>query len=262
MRIALLSLDAFGGGNLEEVEKLICLSVQNEAAIVLLPELSYGGYRLDKGHFGNFAYEDALTTYSTLAKRYKIAIGFGAAKLLPGGKYSNRYTVVSDVGDILAEYDKTHIFSFGGEDEFFEAGDSLATFEHRGIVFGVSICYDLRFAEIFSIYSTKCDVVLCPSAWPKKRVNHYRLLLRARAVENNMNIVGINWQGTSPDGIEYSKSSFVATGSGNFKKATFKNKELEIHELNTSRNIGINNVVDKRFSFYAQLLKNTKNNLV
>lgn len=258
MLAALISLDASIGDNMRETEDLLRLSVQNGAVIAFLPELSYGGYRLNERHLADYSYEDALATYSLLAKRYSIAIGFGVSKRLSYGKYTNRYIIVSSSGSILAEYDKTHIFSFGGEKELFEPGDSLSTFELDGILFGVSICYDLRFAEIFSIYSKSCDVVLCPSAWPKKRISHYKLLLKARAVENALEVVGINWQGVSPDGIEYTKSSFVSTSGGHFKKAVFRSSRLDIFELAKRKNITVNSVPDKRFAMYEQLLKISK----
>ncbi len=256
MKIALLSLDASVGGICESnLRELLGLAVKKSAVVALLPELSYGGYCLDKSHFANFEYECAVCFYSSLANEHGIAIGFGAAAKLADNTYVNRYAIVSSKGDMLACYDKTHLFSFGGECEVFTAGDRLQTFELSGLKFGISICYDLRFPEIFSVYSQLCDAVICPSAWPAKRMSHFNTLLRARSIENAFSVIGINWQGDSLDGVKYKKSSSVAM-SGKIKKPIFSGSELDIYEIKSknSAKCGINIVADKRFDLYAGLM--------
>lgn len=253
MKIALLSIDFSLTFNerVARLEELIKLCIINETKLLLLAELSYCGYSIDANTIAKHAFDDGVHYFCGLAKKYKINIGFGIAKP-HNGKYKNSYLIASKSGKIIASYDKIHLFSYNKEESVFDSGDKLASFELDGIRFGLSICYDLRFPEIFSIYSKTCDAIICPSAWPKKRVVDFELLLQARALENKLAMIGINWQGG-----EYQKLSIVAKSDGHIDKPIFTNKELDIFEINKQKvfNKEPNSVADKRFDLYAKLYK-------
>ncbi|WFN34607.1 carbon-nitrogen hydrolase family protein [Methanogenium sp. S4BF] len=105
----------------------------------------------------------------------------------------NVAAVFAPDGTRIAEYAKIHLFSPGGEDESFLPGDELATFTLGGVMFGIAICYDLRFADLFSAYARAgCDAVVVPAAWPCARLKHWDLFLHARALENQMYVAGVN----------------------------------------------------------------------
>jgi len=257
VKIALLSLDASLAfeQRLEEIEKLVAKSAKKSARLALLPELSYSGYTNDSSILTSNNFDSALKFFSSLAMRHGIYIGFGAP-VQDGRKFKNSYTVVSDSGDIVCEYQKMHTFSFAGEDVIFERGDSIDSFSIDGISIGVSICYDLRFAEIFSLYADRCDAVVCPSAWPKNRIKDFRLLIKARALENRLSMIGINWRG----GGLYLKSSCVSNEAGVIQKPLISGSKLDIYEL-TKKNIAKNepnSVLDKRFDLYAKLMMEHK----
>lgn len=255
MNVATLSLDA----SLSFEQRLIffesaaALAVSHNANILLLPELSYSGYEMNEAALERYPYAEAVDFFCKLSSRYGLAIGFGAP-VRAGSSFLNRYAVV-DGELMLAEYDKIHIFSFGGENLFFSHGNSLKTFEMCGINFGLAICYDLRFPEIFSLYGDSCGAVILPSAWPKKRVDDFTLLLRSRALENNIQMIGVNWQGVSNQNIEYSKSSFAANARGEPEDAVFASNELDIFKISLRRfDSNTPNVLsDKKYGLYAKL---------
>ncbi|MDE4908894.1 carbon-nitrogen hydrolase family protein [Methanogenium marinum] len=105
----------------------------------------------------------------------------------------NVAAVFAPDGALIAEYAKIHLFSPGGEDKSFLSGERLSIFTLGGIRFGIAICYDLRFADLFGAYARRgCDAVIVPAAWPCARLKHWNLFLHARALENQMYVVGIN----------------------------------------------------------------------
>jgi len=233
----------------KKIEELIKLSVAHDTKLLLLPELSYCGYSTDIDKIAKYSFDEGVRLFCALAKKYEINIGFGVAKP-HNGRYKNSYLIASKSGEVIALYDKIHIFSFGGEERIFDGGDKLASFEIDGVRFGLCICYDLRFPEIFSIYSKTCDAVLCPSAWAKKRAADFRLLLRARALENRLSMVGVNWRGE-----EYEKLSLVAKNDGSIEEPLFTSEELDIFEINKKEVLDRepNSVMDKRFGLYVGL---------
>jgi omega-amidase len=258
VKIALLSIDASYcfEDRLKRIEELLPLAAAKGARLALLPELCYGGYTIREEEFAGHTYEDSIKFFSAMALKNKIAIGYGVAKKTTA-KYKNSYLIMSQDGELLVDYDKMHVFSFANEHSVFEGGNQLVSFTLDEISFGLSICYDIRFPEIFSLYSSECDAILCPAAWPKKRVSNFKLLLKCRALENMISIIGINWQGISKDGMEYIKSSNVATAKGSFKKPIFSQNEIDIYEVEKREKHKKlpDTVNDKRFSLYADLYR-------
>ncbi len=105
----------------------------------------------------------------------------------------NVAAVFAPDGTCIAEYAKIHLFSPGGEDASFMPGEKLSIFTLGGVRFGIAICYDLRFADLFGAYARAgSDAVIVPAAWPCIRLKHWHLFLHARALENQMYVAGIN----------------------------------------------------------------------
>ena len=96
-------------------------------------------------------------------------------------------------------YAKIHPFSYAGEHERYAAGDRFLTTEVHGIRVSVFVCYDLRFADEFWALADSTDVYVVPANWPTPRHEHWRVLLRARAVENQAYVVGVNRVGLAKD---------------------------------------------------------------
>jgi predicted amidohydrolase len=109
------------------------------------------------------------------------------------GAVLNTAVVYGPDGDFRLTYRKIHLFPPMGEDDLLQAGDELPTGAVRWATVGLAVCYDLRFPELFRGYACKgVDLVIIPTHWPEERIEHWSLLLRARAVENQCFMVGCN----------------------------------------------------------------------
>lgn len=112
--------------------------------------------------------------------------------------YANTSVFIDDDGNRRAVYRKHHLFGYGSaEQELLIPGQSLGTVEFGGFTVGMTTCYDLRFPELYRrLVDEGVTLVLVPSAWPYPRVEHWRLLPRARAVENLCYVATVNGVGT------------------------------------------------------------------
>jgi predicted amidohydrolase len=114
------------------------------------------------------------------------------------GRYRNNALVVSPDGGV-SRYAKIHPFSYAHEDEHYAAGDKHLTVDVDGLRVTVFVCYDLRFADEFWEKASGTDLYVVPANWPEARREHWRALLRARAIENQAYVVGVNRVGAAED---------------------------------------------------------------
>ncbi|MBP1544755.1 MAG: hypothetical protein J6A16_11730 [Oscillospiraceae bacterium] len=123
----------------------------------------------------------------------------------------NRLAYADKQGQIQARYSKMHPFTYGGE--IFAKGSSPVCFCIDDMYIGLTICYDLRFPELYQELSKSCGCIIVSASWPKSRREHWLTLLRARAIENQCYIIGCNRTGNG-DGIEYCGDSVVFSPDG------------------------------------------------
>ncbi|MBQ9518938.1 MAG: carbon-nitrogen family hydrolase [Firmicutes bacterium] len=169
-------------------ESLIKTAEKNGCDMIFFQEMTLTGYTMDKDTTEN---GETVKRFADTAAKYNIAVGFGWTKKT-GDKAKNNYTVLDKKGGVIAEYTKMHPFSFAGEDKYFIGGDKECRFEYGGVKFGLVICYDLRFSYIFG---GNYDIMLVPADWPRSRADHWLTLLKARAIENQSYVAGINRAG-------------------------------------------------------------------
>lgn len=197
--------------NLQRAGQMIAQAAAHQAEIIFFPEMSFTGFSMQISVTGESDGE-TLRRMQQAAQKYRIAVGFGWVKLV-NGKGENHYTVLDETGTILADYIKIHPFSFSGEHNFFEAGSQTAVFQYAGITFGLFICYDLRFPEIFRAVSAEAEVLVVAANWPEKRIAHWNKLLEARALENQSWVLGINCVGDQQT-LHYNGSSRAVDPEG------------------------------------------------
>ncbi len=196
--------------------------------LFLLPEMSFTGFSMNT----DITKESNMETVGTMAeyaRKYHIAIGFGWVKDC-GEKSENHYTIINKEGKTISDYAKIHPFSFAGEDRKFQGGDKIVFFDFCGIPFATFICYDLRFPEIFQTASKAAHVILVPANWPQKRREHWKCLLRARAIENQVYIVAVNCIGEI-GGIAYSGDSCVIDPNGDIMMELSEQEGILEYEL-------------------------------
>lgn len=163
---------------------------------------------------------DTITTLKALAKNYGIAI-CGTFIANTGGLLFNRAFFIESNGDEHFA-DKRHLFSMAGEDKIFRSGDSRLSLRFRGWNIAMVVCYDVRFPVWCRSYGDQSyDLLIAVANWPQQRVDAWNQLLRARAIENESYICGVDCKGTDPQGNIYDGSSPVYD---------FKGKEIGIHD--------------------------------
>lgn len=164
---------------------------QHDAHLAVLPEMWSTGY--DYKHLAVLAQEtprvlEALQQVT--AELGMVTVGSLAEKA--GDAIFNTAYVV-DRGEVVGAYRKLHLFSTMGEDRYLTAGNDLLVADTSVGRLGVAICYDLRFPELFRKLALQGAEILClPAEWPKPRQEHWRTLLRARAIENQLFVAAAN----------------------------------------------------------------------
>ncbi len=184
--------------NFEHVRAWTAEAARRGSALALFPELWYGGYDLEKWpRYAAPLGEGIFARLSALARENRVALGGSVLELKDGRPY-NTFTLYDAAGECRAVYRKLHLFGPMGEGQWLQAGDSLALLDGEWGPVGLSICYDLRFPEVARRYALQgARLWLLPAQWPARRIRHWQTLMRARAIENQMFVAGVNGVGQS-----------------------------------------------------------------
>ena len=178
--------------NLAYVREALARVAGQGANLAVLPEMWSTGFAYKT--LGELAQrtESVVAELSELSARYKQVIIGSQPEPAEGGRVFNTVHVI-DNGMVVAKYRKLHLFSLLGEDKAFQGGDAWCLAETSIGKVGVIICYDLRFPELSRRLALEGARVICvPAQWPKPRQEHWRTLLRARAIENQLYVVSCN----------------------------------------------------------------------
>lgn len=217
--------------NMKKIEKLINQASKEEADLILFPEMSLTGFTMNIDKLVQ-SESEIINWAKQLAIKNNINIGFGFAAPV-SDKGVNRYAIISKEGDKLANYTKLHPFSYGKEDINYYKGIDIVSCKINEFNVTPFICYDLRFPEIFQIASKGSQLIIVAANWPKSRENHWIALLRARAIENQCYVVGINRVGEG-DGIEYNGGSLFIDPDGDMLNDITSNEGLIIRDIDIS----------------------------
>ena len=114
---------------------------------------------------------------------------------------------------MICNYSKIHPFSHGDESIYYEGGERLEYCEINNVLLSPLICYDLRFPELFQICSRKSILIIIIANWPKRRIDHWITLLKARAIENQCYVAGVNRVGCG-NNILYNGNSMIINPYG------------------------------------------------
>lgn len=197
LNVALAQIDIqFGdpGANLETVRQVVTEAAHRGGNLVVLPELWSTGYDLERAEvLADPPDEGLYAAMATLARTAQIAIAGSTLARRPNGPPSNHATLYDAHGVCLAAYDKIHLFGLMHEDRYLSPGESLEVFDTPWGKTAFAICYDLRFPELFRSYAVRdAGIFLVPAEWPHPRLEHWRTLVRARAIENQSFIIAVN----------------------------------------------------------------------
>ena len=189
----------------------------DSADLVVLPEMWAVGAFNAHLFMGNAQARDGdfAQRMSELAKQGGFWLHAGSMPELHEGGVSNTSLLFDPDGNLAAHYRKVHLFGFDeGEAAAVVPGDRIMTVATPLGTTGLSTCYDLRFPELYRMQcSAGATAFLVPSGWPAPRIEHWRLLCRARAVENQAVLVGCNAVGRHA-GVEMGGHSVIVAASG------------------------------------------------
>lgn len=177
--------------NLAYVREALSRVAGQGASLAVLPEMWPTGFSYKNLNELALRTEEIVDELLDLSARHKLVI-VGSMPEPNGNKVFNTVFLV-DNGRLAGVYRKIHLFSLLGEDQAFSGGDSWLLADTSIGKIGVIICYDLRFPELSRRLALEGAQVLCvPAQWPKPRQEHWRTLLRARAMENQCFVVSCN----------------------------------------------------------------------
>lgn len=200
----------------KSLNKLNCNLIIEKATekhvdLVLFPEMSLTGFSMNVKNISE-ANTETFLWFQELAQKYKINIGFGWAKN-NNGSMENTYSIVTEDLNNTISYSKIHLFAPGKEDKYFNPGKKIFKININDFSICPFICYDLRFPDIFQSAAKSCSLITVAANWPDKRKDHWFTLLKARAIENQCYVAGINREGTGQQ-IFYSGGSCIFSPLG------------------------------------------------
>lgn len=171
--------------------------------------------------------EASLQWMKDMAAQMQAAIA-GSLAIEQDGSFHNRLYFVKPDGEV-DYYDKRHLFSYGGEDKYYSPGTERVVVEWKGVRFLLTVCYDLRF-PVWMRYCNDYDAILCVANWPTVRIDSWQTLLRARAIENQCYVVGVNRVGKDPN-CDYCGCSAIINPYGQTIAECEKDKEYSMEAV-------------------------------
>jgi predicted amidohydrolase len=216
MRIACLQLGPPGGEPKEERVRSVAerVAAMREADLIVLPELwpagyfDFGGYERDAEPFPGPTV-DALRE-AARASGTHIAGGSVLERSDDGGLHNTAF-LLDPAGEVVLSYRKIHTFGYESlESRLLSAGEGVAVAKTALGRVGLTTCYDLRFPELYRLMLDRgAELIVVPAAWPRARTEHWLLLARARALENQVFLVACNAAGED-HGTELAGTSLIA----------------------------------------------------
>ena len=200
MKAALVQLEVRERAKAENVRRGLKLAAEAATScdLLLLPEVWTTGYSL--GHLVQEAEEPdgpVLKELQAVAAREECAIVAGSVPLFRDGLVYNSSVAINKKGEVVHTYDKVHLFGLFHEETFFAPGNDFSVYDLDGVKCGSTICYDLRFPELYRHLALQgAELFFCPAEWPTARGDIWRLLAQARAAENHAWLLAVNCAGT------------------------------------------------------------------
>ncbi|MBW8361828.1 MAG: amidohydrolase [Kaistella sp.] len=231
LRVSGLNLDIIWKNKEKNFEKISSEFSGVEADLFILPEMFSTGFCMDAEEIADRT-EETLSWMKDFSKKRNTAV-CGSVSVSEKGKFFNRF-YFAEPGGKHHQYDKRHLFSYSGEDRIYSRGNERIIVDYGGWKILLQVCYDLRF-PVFSRNNDDYDAIIYVANWPETRIDAWYSLLKARAIENQCYVFGLNRIGTDGNRLHYSESSscFFADGTevsekdNNIVRAEFNVEKLK-----------------------------------
>lgn len=224
MKVSLLQSDIIKGdtpANLAHLDELLSTLSMGDTDLIVMPEMFHCGFTFDPKAVAESGSGTAIAWMQNKAAQLNAYL-CGSVSYPHEDKWYNRLVVAAPDGS-LTTYDKRHLFSMGSETEVYTAGKNRVIITIAGVRILLQICYDLRF-PVFSRYQGDYDAIVYVANWPAARREVWNILLKARAIENQCYVIGVNRVGYD-DTIKYSGDSVLISPRGKIETQTEEYKE-------------------------------------
>jgi predicted amidohydrolase len=229
--------------NMDRVRHFMEEAAKQKVDLLVFPEMTLTGFTMNTELAGEeMLFSPTLRFFKDCSKEYGMAVAFGYVEDF-GREYYNKLMIVSE-GKVLLDYDKIHPFNLSEEGQHYIGGHEVKLATFKNMVLSGFVCYDLRFPEIFQAVSNEAQLILVIANWPKERVAQWEALLRARAIENQCYIVGVNRIGKG-NGIEYTESSMAFDPLGERITKAHSKAEVQVVEVHA----GLVKEIRRKFPF-------------
>jgi len=265
LKFAVIQMDVKIGDvahNIKTVEGKLFEAVSQtiKPDVIVLPEMWNTGYALTEiDELADFEGNETKAVLSKFAKQHQVNIvGGSIAEKRKEGVY-NTIFAFDRQGNEISDYSKLHLFRLMDEEKYLQAGHKLGQLSIDGIEAGMMICYDIRFPELArSLALQGVKVLFVPAQWPHPRLHHWRTLLQARAIENQMYVIACNRMGISGN-TEFFGHSIVIDPWGDIiveagEEETILYGELDLEVVEKVRQT-IPIFADRRPQFYSELTR-------
>lgn len=213
--------------NLRHLEHLI--SAISEG-IVILPEMFATGFTMKPEIHAQSMDGEAVNWMKKMSHGFAIC---GSLSIVENNRYFNRF-IWAERGEIVATYDKKHLFSYGSEPKHYTAGNNKITLNYLGWKIAPFVCYDLRF-PVWCRNTDESDLMIFVANWPNVRNAAWEKLLQARAIENQCYVVGVNRVGEDANGIYHSGNSMICDPWGEILKCNKNSETILSMKLNAEK---------------------------
>lgn len=231
--------------NLKKAERFICLAAQEKAEIIALPEMfNFSGKVKEKKENAEPISGPTINRLKELARRFKIYLLCGSILEKDRRLFYNTSVFLNPAGEIIAKYRKMHLFdvnladgSSWRESELIAPGDEVIQVATSKAIFGFSICYDLRFPELYRRLAKKrVQLVFIPSAFTLETgKDHWETLVRARSIENQFYIIAPNQIGRDSQGRSYWGKSMIVDPWGTVLATAPEKESVIFAEIDLSQ---------------------------
>ena len=180
---------------------------KNKTDLIILPEMFTTGFTMNAEKFAETSNGIAHNFLKEMAVSSKVYL-CGSIICKSKNKYFNRLLVSTPAGD-LKHYDKRHLFRMANEHRIYSGGKHQLILNIKKWKIAFFVCYDLRFPMWCRNVNNRYDIAVFVANWPERRVNHWRQLLIARAIENQSFVVGVNRIGYDGNGVYFNGNSLI-----------------------------------------------------
>ncbi len=233
--------------NILKIEELLKTS-KVKYDMLVFPEMTLTGFTMKAEKFAEEIDGTGTKYFIHLAERLKTDVFAGIIER-DGKNIYNSLTHFDSFGLIKARYRKIHPYSNAQEDKSYSAGEETVVTKIDQVKIGLSVCYDLRFPELYRLYAKgRVDILINIANWPIPRIEHWKTLLKARAIENQCFMVGVNRVGDDP-ADQYNGCSAVYDPMGN-EIVMIENSEKIIE---TDIDLGLVNATRSKLPFLRDI---------